>query len=227
MSSHSTTHSLKSIFEFDKLVGSKNYFIWSERMTDVLIREKLWDVVSGHKPRPADPDLLAESETTGVSTIDQATTTQDDPDEPTVTAESSSGATASKKGKKAATDKAKQPAASEKTTQPATVVTELPEAAKKQYEKQDTWDSNSKSAMSYIRGAINDEIIMRLSTFKTAHELWDYLKKTYGKVNNLQPIQSEVRSVWTKDERWRRCAKAYQCSQSHAGRIYPRWRKVG
>jgi hypothetical protein len=149
MSSHSTTHSLKSIFEFDKLVGSKNYFIWSERMTDVLIREKLWDVVSGHKPRPADPDLLAESETTSVTTTGQATavfTTQDDPDEPTITAESSSGATAPKKGKKPATDKAKQPAAPEKTTRPAMVVTEVPEAAKKQYEKQDTWDSNSKSA---------------------------------------------------------------------------------
>jgi hypothetical protein len=31
-------------------------------MIDVLIREKLWDVVSGEKARPADPDFL-ESDT--------------------------------------------------------------------------------------------------------------------------------------------------------------------
>jgi hypothetical protein len=60
--SSSDSHSHKAIFDFAKLAGTQNFFIWQARMMDVLIREKLWDVVSGEKSRPADPNFL-ESDT--------------------------------------------------------------------------------------------------------------------------------------------------------------------
>jgi hypothetical protein len=69
--SSSNSHTRKAIFDFAKLAGSQNFFIWQARMMDVLIREKFWDVVSGENSRPANPDFL-EVDTTSDATQTKA-----------------------------------------------------------------------------------------------------------------------------------------------------------
>lgn len=98
--SSSSTHSRKAIFDFAKLAGSQNFFIWQARMTDVLIRENLWDVVSGEKVRLADPDFLDTETRTGRATVDII---DDDADDGQTAESSSAAATRSRPTRSTAT----------------------------------------------------------------------------------------------------------------------------
>jgi hypothetical protein len=52
-----STHSEKSIYDFEKLKGSENYVIWSMRTKQLLTRDKVWDIVVEKRTRPTDPEV--------------------------------------------------------------------------------------------------------------------------------------------------------------------------
>jgi hypothetical protein len=163
--SSSSSHSRKAIFDFAKLAGSQNFFIWQARMMDVLIREKLWDVVSGEKTRPADPDFL-ESDTSADAAQAQAkaalTLIEDDADDgtaesSTAAATRSTSASGKSTGSKSTGSKSSGGKSSDvdkgKGKEPATsTVVEFSPTIEKAIEKQEQWDANSACALSHVTG---------------------------------------------------------------------------
>jgi hypothetical protein len=211
--SFSNTHSHKVIFDFAKLAGTQNFFIWQARMMDVLIREKLWDVVSGEKTRLANPDSVeSDTSTDAARTQAQAkaafTLINDDTDDGSTAESSTTAATRSKSatsksvGSKPTGAKSSGAKSSDidkrKGKEPATsTVVEFSPAIEKATEKQEEWDVSSTCVLSHIRGALTDAIVMTLGKFTTAHELWVYLQNRYGKVTTaeLYSIVAKVRSL--------------------------------
>lgn len=156
-------------------------------MTDVLIREKLWDVVSGEKVRPADPDFLDTETHTGRATVDII---DDDADDGQTAESSSAAATRSRPTRSTATrpkflaamsgaaDKDKNKEGEAATSK----VVEFSPTIERTIQRQEEWDARSTCALSHIRGALTDSILMTLGSFRTARELWLYLQNMYGKV---------------------------------------------
>jgi hypothetical protein len=50
-------HKEKSIYDFQKLKGTENYLVWSMRIKQLLVRDKVWDVTIGTRIRPETPEI--------------------------------------------------------------------------------------------------------------------------------------------------------------------------
>jgi hypothetical protein len=175
-SSSAGNYNSRSIYNFDRLTGAENFFIWRVRMIDVLADKDIIYVIENNRPANPVPEAEADLLITDDYEDDVVITCNPVASDDTGTAEASqpSQEAVSQAASDAAAEaeKQKRVKAHEAYTSYATTV----------YESQEKWDRDSRKVMATIRTGCRDAILLRMGSYTSARELSSKLSSAFGKV---------------------------------------------
>jgi hypothetical protein len=189
----SSSYNSRSIYNFERLTGAENFFIWGVRMLDVLADKDILYVIESD--RPADPipeaeaDLLVTDDyeddieiicnpvtSDPVASGPVASASEPGTSDPATTkpVASDDTAEASQPSQEATSQAAREAANAEKQKR-----TKAHDAytsyASNVYESQDKWDRDSRKGMAAIQSDCRDAVLLRMGSYKSARELWNKL----------------------------------------------------
>jgi hypothetical protein len=196
-----TSYNSRSIYNFERLTGAENFFIWPVRMLDVLADKDILYVIESN--RPADPipeaeaDLLVTEDYEDDDVIVICNPVTSDPvasepgtsDQPTASNPVASDDTATAKDSQPsqeATSQAAREAANAEKQKRAKAHEAYTSYAANVYDSQEKWDRDSRKGMASIRSGCRDSVLLRMGSYNSAQELWGKLSSAFGKVTTAR-----------------------------------------
>jgi hypothetical protein len=189
-SSSAGNYNSRSIYNFDRLTGAENFFIWRVRMIDVLADKDILYVIENNRPADPIPEAEADLLVTDDYEDDVVITCNPVASDPVasnpVTSDETGTAEASQPSQKAVSQAASDAAAEAEKQKRVKAHEAYTSYATNVYETQEKWDRDSRKGMATIRSRCRDAVLLRIRSYTSARELLDKISSAFGKVTTAR-----------------------------------------
>jgi hypothetical protein len=202
-SSSAGNYNSRSIYNFDRLTGADNFFIWRVRMIDVLADKDILYVIENNRPADPIPEAKADLLVTD-DYEDDVIITCNPVASDLVTSDDTGTAEASQPSQEAVSQAASDAAAEAEKQKRVKAHEAYTSYTTNVYESQEKWDRDSRKGMATIRSGCRYAVLLRMGSYTSARELWSKHPSAFGTVTTARrhnmKLQIYKRSMQQSDD---------------------------